>query len=77
VTRRGSPPPGHVAANAASRARRAEVPKPGRDDKLRVVPAEALKAAPSATRSRHVTMALMSHPDFRGPKLGREIYQVC
>jgi hypothetical protein len=45
-------------ANAASRARRAEVPKLGREDKLRVVPAEARKAAASATRSRHEMMAV-------------------
>jgi hypothetical protein len=40
-----------VAANAASRARRAEAPRPGREDMLKVVPAEAPKAVPSATRS--------------------------
>jgi hypothetical protein len=51
--RRGSPPPRHRATNAASRARRAEAPRPGREDKLRMVPAEAPKAAPSTTRSRH------------------------
>jgi hypothetical protein len=51
VTRRGSPR--HRAANAATRARRAEAPRPRREDKLRVVPAEAPKATPSATRSRH------------------------
>jgi hypothetical protein len=37
----------------ASQARRVEAPRPGREDKLRVVPAEAPKVAPSATRSRH------------------------
>jgi hypothetical protein len=51
--RRESPPPQHGAANAASRAGRTEAPMPGHEDKLRVVPAEAPKAAPSATRSRH------------------------
>jgi hypothetical protein len=52
VTRRRESPR-HGAANAASRARRAEAPRPEREDKLRVVPAEAPKATPSATRSRH------------------------
>jgi hypothetical protein len=54
VTRRGSPPR-HRAANVA---RRAEAPRPGCEDKLRVVPAEAPKAAPSATRSRHEMTAV-------------------
>jgi hypothetical protein len=50
VTRRGSPR--HVAANATSRARRAEAPRLGHEDMLRVVPTEAPKVAPSTTRSR-------------------------
>jgi hypothetical protein len=54
VTRRGTPPR-HVAANTA---RRVEAPRPGRKDMLRVVPAEAPKAATLATRSRHVTTAV-------------------
>jgi hypothetical protein len=48
-------PPRHEAANAASRARRVEAPRPGCEDMLRVVPVEVSKAAPSATRSRHET----------------------
>jgi hypothetical protein len=52
VTRRGTPPR-HGAANVASHARHGEAPRPGREDKLRVVPAEAPKAAASATRSWH------------------------
>jgi hypothetical protein len=55
VTRRRGSPPRHVAANAASRARRVEAPRPGREDMLKVVPAEAPKAPPSATRSQHET----------------------
>jgi hypothetical protein len=51
--RREGPPPRHGAANVASHARRAEALRLGCEDKLRVVPAEAPKAAPSATRSRH------------------------
>jgi hypothetical protein len=58
VTRRRGSPPRHGATNAASRARRAEAPKPGRGDKLRVVPAETPKAAASATRSQHKMMAV-------------------
>jgi hypothetical protein len=58
VTRRGSPLPRHVAANAASRTRRAEAPRPGREDMLRVVPVGAPKAAASTTRSQHETMAV-------------------
>jgi hypothetical protein len=58
VTRKRGSPPRHRAANAASRARRAEAPKPGHEDKLRVVLAEAPKAAPSATRSRHEMMVV-------------------
>jgi hypothetical protein len=58
MTRRGSPPPRHGAANAASRAKCAEAPRPGREDKLRVVPAEAPKAVPSATRSQHEMTAV-------------------
>jgi hypothetical protein len=54
--RRGSPR--HRAANVASRARRAEAPRPGREDKLRVVPAEVQKATSSATRSRHEMTAI-------------------
>jgi hypothetical protein len=54
--RRGSPR--HEAANVASRARHVEAPRPGREDILRVVPVEVPKAAPSATRSRHKTMAV-------------------
>jgi hypothetical protein len=54
--RRGSPR--HEAANAASRARRVEAPRPGHEDMLRVVPVEVPKVAPSATRSRHETMAV-------------------
>jgi hypothetical protein len=50
VTRRGSPPSRHVAADGA---RRVEAPRPGCEDMLRVVPVEAPKATPSATRSRH------------------------
>jgi hypothetical protein len=56
--KKGSPPPGHGAANATSRARRVEAPRPGREDKLRVVPTEAPKAAPLATRSRHEMTAV-------------------
>jgi hypothetical protein len=37
VTRRRGSPPRHEAANAASRARRVEAPRPGREDMLRVV----------------------------------------
>jgi hypothetical protein len=55
VTRRRGSPPRHEAANTASRARRVEAPRPGREDMLRVVPVEVSKAAPSATRSRHET----------------------
>jgi hypothetical protein len=44
-----------TAASAASRARRAEVPRPGREDVPRVAPAEVPTAAPPATRSRHET----------------------
>jgi hypothetical protein len=55
VTRRRGSPPQHEAANAASRARRVEAPRPGREDTLRVVPVEMPKATPSATRSRHET----------------------
>ena len=55
VTRRRGSPPRHEAANAASRARRVEAPRPGREDMLRVVPVEVPKAVPSATRSRHET----------------------
>jgi hypothetical protein len=53
VTRRRGSPPRHGVANVASRARRAKAPRLGREDKLRVVPAEAPKAASAATRSRH------------------------
>jgi hypothetical protein len=49
--RSGSPLPRWAAASAASRARRAEAPGPGREDVPRVVPAEA----PPATKSRHET----------------------
>jgi hypothetical protein len=35
---RGSPPPRQAAASAASSARRAEAPRPGCEDVLRVVP---------------------------------------
>jgi hypothetical protein len=49
-----------VAANTASHARRAEAPRPRREDKLRVVPAEAPKAMPSATRSRHETTGVIT-----------------
>jgi hypothetical protein len=55
--KKGSPPR-HGATNAASHARRAEAPRPRREDKLRVVPVEAPKAAPSATRSRHEITAV-------------------
>jgi hypothetical protein len=51
-------PPRHGAANAASHARRAEAPRPGLEDKLRVVPTEAPKVAPSTTRSRHEMTAV-------------------
>jgi hypothetical protein len=51
--RRGSPR--HEAANVASRARRVEAHRPGRENMLRVVPVEVPKAAPSATRSWHET----------------------
>jgi hypothetical protein len=54
MTRRGSPPR-HGAANEASRA---EAPRPGREDKQRVVPAEAPKATPLTTRSRHEMTAI-------------------
>src|SRR5688572_26247929 len=57
VTRRRGSPPRHEAANAASRARRVEAPRPGREDMLRVVHVEVPKAALSATRSRHETTA--------------------
>ncbi len=57
MTRRRGSPPRHEAANAASRARRVEAPRPGREDMLRVVHVEVPKAAPSATRSRHETTA--------------------
>jgi hypothetical protein len=50
--------PRHEAANAASRARRVEAPRPGHEDMLRVVPVEVPKAAPSATRNRHETTAV-------------------
>jgi hypothetical protein len=50
--RRGSPLPRWAAASAASDTRRAEAPKPGREDVLRVASVEA----PPATRSRHETM---------------------
>jgi hypothetical protein len=53
--RRGSPLPRRAAARAASGTRRAEAPKPGREDVPRVAPAEAPPAAPPATRSRHET----------------------
>jgi hypothetical protein len=53
--RRESPPPQHGAANAASRV---EAPRPGREDKLRVVPAKASKASSAATRSRHEMTAV-------------------
>jgi hypothetical protein len=56
--KKGSPPTRHGATSAASRARRAEAPRLGREDKLRVVPEEAPKAAPSATRSRHEMTAV-------------------
>ncbi len=51
--RRGSPLPRRVAASAANSTRRAEAPKSGREDVLRVVPAEVPLAALPATRSRH------------------------
>jgi hypothetical protein len=54
--RRGSPR--HVAANATSRARRAEAPRLGREDMLRVVPKEAPKVASSTTRSRQEATAV-------------------
>ena len=37
----------------ASHARRAETPRPGREDVPRVMPAEAPKAAPPTGTSRH------------------------
>jgi hypothetical protein len=69
VTRRREGPPRHGAANAASRARRAEAPRSRREDKLRVVPAEVPKAAPSATRSRHEMTTVTIVPSLAtGPR---------
>jgi hypothetical protein len=53
--RRSNPLPRQAAASAASGTSRAEAPKTGRKDVLRVAPAEVPPAAPSATRSRHET----------------------
>jgi hypothetical protein len=55
VTRKRGSPPRHEDANAASLARHVEVPRPGHEDMLRVVPVEVPKVAPLATRSRHET----------------------
>jgi hypothetical protein len=49
--KKGSPLPRRAAPSAASRARRAEAPRPGREDVPRVAPAET----PTAIRSRHET----------------------
>jgi hypothetical protein len=54
--RRGSLLPRRAAASTASHARRTEAPRLGREDVLRVAPAEAPPAVPLATRSRHETM---------------------
>jgi hypothetical protein len=51
--RRGSPLPRRAATSVA---RRAEAPRPGHEDVLRVAPVDAPTAAPPATRSRHETM---------------------
>jgi hypothetical protein len=53
--RRGSSLPQRAAATAASRARRAEAPRPGHEGVPRVAPTEVPTAAPLATRSRHET----------------------
>jgi hypothetical protein len=53
--RRGSPLPRRAIASAASRARRAEALRPGREDVSRVAPVEVPTAVPPATRSRHET----------------------
>jgi hypothetical protein len=50
--RRGSPLPRRAATSVASRTRRAEAFKPGREDVPRVAPAEAATAAPPTTRCR-------------------------
>jgi hypothetical protein len=55
--KKGSPPR-HEAANAASRARHVEAPRPGHEAMLSVVHMEVPKAAPSTTRSRHETTAV-------------------
>jgi hypothetical protein len=55
--RRVSPLPRWAAASVASGTRRAEVPKPGREDVPRVAPTEA----PPATRSRHETTGKLGH----------------
>jgi len=47
--------PQRVAASAASRARRAEMHRPEREDLLRVMPVEAPRAAQPAGTSRHET----------------------
>jgi hypothetical protein len=52
---RGSPLPRWAAASVASRARRAEAPRLGREDVLRVALAEAPKAASPTTRIWHET----------------------
>jgi hypothetical protein len=58
--RRGSHLPQRAAASSASGTRRAEVPRPGREDVPRVALAEAPPPAPPATRSRHETTPAMA-----------------
>jgi hypothetical protein len=52
--RRGSPLPRRAAASATSRGRRAEAPRPGREDMPSVAPVEA----PPITRSQHETTSI-------------------
>jgi hypothetical protein len=53
MERRGGLLPRWAATSAASHIRRAEAPRPGREDVPRVAPVEAPMTAPPATRSRH------------------------
>jgi hypothetical protein len=55
--KKGSPLPRSAAASTASRTRRAEVPKLGREDVSSVAPAEVAMVASPATRSRDETMS--------------------
>ena len=59
--------PGVVAASASSRAGGAEVPRPEHEGTPRVVPAEAIRAAPPIGPSRHETTPATT---VAGPTIG-------